>query len=437
MSLKVRSTLISIPDDSSAGPNAMLIDDDLLILLGIVCPRSPSDVLPDWIQCRPVNWQRIVDLAERNKVLLLLKEKVEEYGIGIPEADRAYLAFRSRGVMRRQLATLKLNFVVRNRYLDPLGLSYALIKGAALATKLYRSPLTRESCDVDLLLPAVDLATLASALLRDGYRLLNDNWGINDIALFARFVNVIEMQSPTGEILELHRTLDQNGVIFDARELISTKTRMTVSGQDFWVVDDRSMADYVVYHHARHGWSSLHWCIDLLLMDAAQSADSAFAPGKSRAAKYLGPTLQESRILAGNLRALARNGHLDDSTPSRFLEWALSCMASLDPEPRKRSADPDFSYSWQATQAFRLETKLSRARPRIDDVAVLPLPQPLWWIYWIVRPLRGLASKLRKSISRTEASDRPAAFPAGSLNGAEAHPGPSTEVKRGGSGRST
>jgi hypothetical protein len=336
-----------------------------------------------------------VELAEQNKILLMLERLVEAGKVTLPGEVVSEIRMKKRAVLKSQLANIALHFRVLAKYLKPLGITYAYVKGLPVAQFLYEQITDREFCDIDILVNGRDMHRLVRALESDGFRVVNPCWSSQDTRLLAEFINVIELISPSGEILELHRTLDQNGVLFSSKRLLERRVLASIAGTDCWILDDASMVDYLVFHHSRHKWCSLHWCQDLMLI--AEGRYRGTGLGRSESELMLRPTIAAATQLAHDLRAMARGRELA-RFPSPFLEDCLRGVANgveAQHSPKDGELrDPDFRYPWQRTAVFNILQIGARFRPRFEDVVKLPLPRWLWWAYWLWGPMCSLRRRL-------------------------------------------
>jgi hypothetical protein len=184
---------------------------------------------------------------------------------------------------------------------------------------------------------------------------------------------------------------------------------VAVDGHYLWrTLSHADMLVYVCYHHAHHGWSSLHWCADLdalsthplVNLDAVRRKASALA---------LTQTLEQSLRLRDDLRTLATKGS-PPRQPSLFL---ADCMAAIEasfsgerlaePQPQDGAqSEPDFIYEWQFSARYRRRFACLRWKPSINDVNAWPLPNDLHWLYYLTRPWRIAWQRLHNVVGRTQ-----------------------------------
>lgn len=348
-----------------------------------------------------IDWARLHKLAVRNNVVPLLSKNLEAACLpGVP-GDAVALMVRDREQVRLHAMLLfsrQLSLI--NRILIPRGIRFALVKGVGLSQRHYGDPFARHCRDIDMLIEADRLAEVAGALIEDGWVVANPGWRGHPLKVFARYSSVIEMRSPDGVRVELHKTLDNSGLVFDSTRLLERATSLTVFGRQFPALAPVDEFLYVCFHHSRHGWSCLHWCADLPAMMAMPEFETRVLAVAGTDA-LMASTVAACVDLAENLEQLSLGANRADlSSCSPFLE---ACLRSIDrevePAPSPAELDPstmepDFPLPWQRSAAYRIGFAISRCRPNLNDCNALPLPEHLLWIYWFTRPWRAIVRRL-------------------------------------------
>lgn len=345
------------------------------------------------------DWARLHRLAVRNNLVPLLHERIVSLDWPEVPADfRAALAEQARAVRWTGMLLLSRQTLLVERVLRPLGKRCALLKGITLGQRYYGNPFLRHAQDIDVLVAPDGLLDAASALRAQGWVVVNSDWHDHPLDVFARYASVIEMRSPEGVRVELHRLLDNTGLVFDVASMLERAVEIDLGGRPVPVLAPLDEFRYTCFHHARHAWSSLHWCVDLPAMMAAPGFETDVRM-PALADPSLAATIAESIALARDLDALALGGALPPSR-SRFLD---ACLASVDCEiapPHHDDRDPgdmepDFPMPWQKPAGYRTRFALSRLRPTINDYNAWPLAVDHHWLYWFTRPWRALSRRLK------------------------------------------
>jgi hypothetical protein len=381
---------------------------ELLVLLAIA-RASPQASHLDHARAllgEGIDWTRLLRLAVRNNVVPLLDRSLGTLKpVDIPEDVRALIAQTARAVRWRAIHLQARQAWLIERILRPLGAKFALIKGMTLGERHYGDPLIRHSQDIDVLLAPNDIVPVARMLRAEGWTMLNPDWQGQPLEVFCRYASVVELGSPEGVRVELHRRLDNTGLVFDSRAVLARAEPMSVAGCDAYVLSPVDEFAYVCFHHARHGWSCLHWCADL----PAIMGSEGFVGAVSHVAlsdSMLGPTIAASMSLASDLDRLASGvsaSALVSTSP--FLD---RCLASIDLEMAPQRVEvrdpgemePDFPLPWQKSMAYRVRFTISRCRPTLTDYDAWPLELRHHWVYWLTRPWRSLGRRVKGVLRR-------------------------------------
>jgi hypothetical protein len=347
-----------------------------------------------------VDWDRLHSLAVKNNVVPLLASNLTAHLPEVPsETIEIFVKDRQRIRLRAMLLYTQLLFVVRS-ILSPKGIRFALVKGVGLSRRHYSDPFARHCQDVDLLIQPDRVWEVASELVRHGWSVGNASWAGQPVRSFARFVSVVEMVSPEGMRIELHRMLDNSGIVFDSVAVLGRAEMLEFFGSQLPVLSCLDEFLYVCYHHTRHAWSCLHWCADLPAMIARPGFAEAVLKLALRV-PLMGSTVSACALLAANLDAIASGADIGRIAPRSPLLDA--CLRGIDqahrPVASESSEDvseiePDFPFNWQRSWAYRWRFALSRCRPNLNDFDAMPLAESVQWVYWLTRPCRAVLRRL-------------------------------------------
>ncbi len=362
-----------------------------------------------------IDWARVLEAARTHYIEPLLARHVLGHGRpGLPDRVRSALQARRREIAMESLQIVAAQQQLVQRVLAPLRVSHAFIKGPALAQAYYGDVAWRRCRDIDVLIEPARIAEVGEALAASGHEITNAAWTTfrqRRLAAFSRYCSALEMRSPMGVLVELHRTADSTGCIFSSHELLARAVHVDDAKFGWRMLAPDDMFVYVCYHHARHAWGSLHWCADLDAMTRHASFDLAAVRARARA-HALEATVEEALRLNEDLLCLATGRNLPAGRPpSRFLEdCAAALAASLRPAPTEapREAatvtpveqhhaerEPDFQYDWQSSPRYRRRFELLRWKPTANDVNAWPLPLALHWAYYFIRPVRIALARVR------------------------------------------
>lgn len=378
------------------GAEAMPVCSELRLLMALARANPGGELLEaaDRLAAGPLDWQRLHALAVRNRVVGLLAAVIERrYADRVPET--VLVDFRRSAARTRMIGMLLLStqLSLSEQVLEPLGVRFAVFKGAALSARWYGDPLARQVSDIDLLVEEGRITEVVEAMLAQGWQIVGPFWKGQRLAQFVRYVGVVELELPDGRRAEIHRLIDGSGIIFTASALLKRVTQLQMNHRSVPVLDVRDELLVMMFHHARHRWCCFHWVADLVSMINSPTLSAQRLQEASRH-PLLGPTVQAAIDLAHDIDAMVLTGEARLHSP--FLARMLDSIArteapgqntQLDP----RDMEPDFPEPWQRTARYRALIQLDRLRPNLSDLDWWQPPAALTWLHWFSRPLRVVA----------------------------------------------
>ncbi|MGQ0800408.1 MAG: nucleotidyltransferase family protein [Pseudomarimonas sp.] len=374
----------------------------------LICSRPTlSDALQVTLRqivAETLDWKALLASAQRNFVVVLLRKHLLAYAADLlPAAVADELSqLRKRSTMRA-MEVMRIQSLLASEILAKPAVAHVFIKGATLAQEYYGDAFLRQYRDVDVLLEAGALLRVAKELIARGYAISNPEWtkfSDGNLAAFCRYTCALELRSPTGVMVELHRTLDNTGCVFSSKHYLAVARPSTLTNESLSVLPSAELYVYICFHHSRHRWESLHWCADLHAFSQHPQHDP------TRAARLahrfgMGVTLGECEKLKRDLDVLALHGELPHSHAcSRLLAECLEALRNSITPPSEAAmpalaeglAEPDFRHPWQKTFGYRWRFQWSRLRPTANDYIAWPLPLHWHWLYSVLKPIRVLRS---------------------------------------------
>lgn len=252
--------------------------------------------------------------------------------------------------------------------LNAAGVGALVLKGPAIARRLYAEGEVRGYFDVDLLVPRDALASVEEVFTRLGYARDDDLLGIDDVAGILHSEVWVRPGKGSGPIvIDLHWRLDgcEAGDDLIWETLSAGRGSVEVRGQDVPVLGDDGLALHVALHAAQHGPD-----------DAKAIADLACAVERWpldlwRRATRVAETVEAVPAFAAGLRLHPRGARI-------ATELGLPSSPELEWKILHRDARPRGTFHI-GTLA---EARGVRERASILRRALFPTPR---WIRWEFR----------------------------------------------------
>ena len=355
-----------------------------------------------------VDWERVLSLCLRHALLPLVWRPLRAFPELVPAAAqvafaRAHVAIAARGAsLTQELGRLL-------RLLEGAGLEALAYKGPALAVQLYGDVQARAFLDLDLLVRPRDFGRCRALLLESGYAPMHDGLKPTPTAV-SRRSECDESFVHAGKriLVELHwaatppyfsfplstEALFERRVRVEAPELSALAPcpedlllLLAVNGtKDAWARLETIVAlAALVRRHPQLAWPAV------LDRAAELNARRMVHVGLLLARQLLGAMLPDEVMRLADsddvAAALAEEAILrlyreDDGGPMGFGPRSLFILRS-----RERLNDRVRFCTLRALTPTRL------------DAAALPLPDPLWPVYYLVRPWRLLRQQVGPALS--------------------------------------
>ncbi|RUS42652.1 nucleotidyltransferase family protein [Cohnella sp. AR92] len=289
------------------------------------------------------------------------------------------------------------------RALAERGIRSLLLKGPALACLLYGDVSLRTSKDADILIPVSDLETAERLMNELGYRAerpiprgLGDwKWKTHHIAF---------LHSEHGIEVELHWRLNGEGGKEPSFEELWGARQPCALGASLFMPGEEHLFYYLATHGARHGWFRLRWLADIDRMARRGDLDWEKLLALLRSYESLDAAAQALVLSASLLDTPippAMEGALSESRGRELATLALGFIRDgtvLSTDPNAGQAARDYKrYLFELrTGSQKRRYLLSRLYPSYRDAEALPLPKPLYFLYFPLRPFVWLWRQVRQ-----------------------------------------
>ena len=294
------------------------------------------------------------------------------------------------------------------RVFDENGVRAIAFKGPTLAAVAYGDLGLRQFGDLDFLVLREDLPAGATALESIEFERETD-LGPYSIAELVRGTRGVETSTelafvdPRSNVeVELRFTQGDRhgGGTIDVPALYRNRTDASVGGQSAPVLSPTDRLVVLSAHGGKHNWRRLEWIVDLAV--AASVGDSDWQVANKRASardthrEFLLGVLLVTQLFDLEVPAAVARELADDERVHAVGRTILSDFVA-DPLARRSIVG---RHRLRATLRDDLVSRFTSLAtgPHVADYRYLPLAEPLWPFYRIVRPFR-LGVKLGRSAS--------------------------------------
>ena len=342
-----------------------------------------------------IDWDYLFRLAQRHSVLPLIYRQLQTHASDLVPKDHLVQFKQSyqENVARNLVLTSELMTLLRT--FANAGIESVPFKGPALALIAYDDVSLRRFVDLDVIVKKEDVFRARDIILQAGYKTPNPLNEDQQLVLL-RTQHCLQFSRENGRmIFELHWNV--------ASDLFASPVPVT----DFWrrlieiemdgqVVKSFSADDLLFslcVHGSRHIWERLSWICDVAELIKRQQLN--WARLMDRAIKtdcermfYLGLFLAE-RLLGASLPAEVRAKFETDEYLQTLTE-GISARLFSGTEHTPATSGQVFRFNFSLRKSWRGRAKYFAftLSPNEVDLSGVWLPRPLYFAYYLVRPMR-------------------------------------------------
>ena len=287
------------------------------------------------------------------------------------------------------------------KVLSAAGISAISIKGPALALLAYRSFALREFTDLDLLVRPTEVVKARDVLVNEGYRLSSPVVSDSDSAL---------LRSPNRELgfvgevgfkpIELHWDVLHQMFSFQLPidHLFESACSQRNDGMSFLSLSPEYLLLYLCAHGTKHCWASVRWLCDIACyVQTAQELDWEICIRRAEAANC-DLVLKHSLLMAHQVLGLELPPTIRDYVYGDAKALALANTAStfLFRDDGDLGYCEVLRYYLAFANGWRDRIRLIVKRvfvPAEPDWQKIRLPRPLYFLYYVVRPMRFIVER--------------------------------------------
>lgn len=362
----------------------------------------------------PIDWELFLDLAEHHQVYPLIYQSLTVLvNSAVPDTVMTVLQKKLR---ENTSKTLQMTGQLVNvlRVMGESGIRVVVLKGLPLGYMLYGNLALRPSQDLDILVWPEDVDKAIKVIENLGYERIEPSSVVTPGRLrnWMKINHHFEYWHRDREIyLELHWRLGHYGIEIPLNEIENSLTQLTLAGQAVPILGAEESLLFLVIHGASHAWFRLKWLCDVEVM----LRQGGFSWERLNAlAEHLGveALLNQAVILARHLLyAPVPDNIVNRITIDRkalnLVGMALPIISLVNYAPHDlkismplyfHSKKYEFSVQigWKKKFAY-LNKKLL---PKESDFELISLPESLYFLYYLLRPLTWLSRKVMELAGR-------------------------------------
>jgi len=342
-----------------------------------------DDAIKNTLQ-HPLDWARLQRLAMQHGVLPLVYKGLKEVAPNLvpPKATLEMDAFQHINERRTFLMTANLIKVVRA--LEAKHIPVICLKGPVLATLFYSDPALRAYVDLDILVKLVDYSKAEAILYTFGLELAHKT---DRHAHFQSNLCPIELHWRIAT-KEYPRTLD-------SEYCFKRSTSVQVSGHLCSTLCAEDLVLHTCLHGTQHCWSKFRYLTDFATALQMLDADQLETVCKTAREQGLYRPMLVSIQLSHKLLGITPSKKILHTNNIDFLAWlTVRLVCSYLGRASEAGADlfDSLVFKLLTAEKKRYHEIKSLAKtmftPTRTDYHWIPLPDSIYWLYFILRPCR-------------------------------------------------
>ena len=374
---------------------------ELLIACGAACATNQGTERIAGLAGDEIDWESLLRIAAGHGMTSIVWRSLSLHAKRVPAEVLALLR-------TRYLTNSARNLYLANELLNVLdllesnGVPAIAFKGPALAAAAYGEPGLREFSDLDILVQPSTFIRARQTLIEHGYRPRCSDQRALESAVFQCFEDAFVADDGVA-VLDVHWRIVPRYLSFpDSESLWARARRAELQGRYVNTLAAEDLLLFLCVHGAKHGWPLLSWICDLAgLIHRNDSLDWPVLFSRAESVRNRRPLLLGLRLAHDLMGAVI---------PSEFL-----AAVRADPAVARlgvRATRSMFRNLGERAGLFQelilplrsIESPRQRIRyladraltPTLEDWEALPLPPPLFALYYLTRPFRLAFAKGKK-----------------------------------------
>jgi hypothetical protein len=344
-----------------------------------------------------IDWPGFLSLARGHAIRPLIHKSLKEnsLGLAVPAPLISSLTnFAVRNDLRNTIAGMELVRLIRS--LECRGIPAVTFKGPMLAQQIFGNVSLREFLDIDILVPLQDFPAAEKILRAEGYE------SLRPAAQHPGYLNELGQTTfrRPGEsfCVDLHWKLASFGVAlpFTERELWSGVQKLPLVGLEAPTLAWDHLALFLAFHGAKERWRSLKWACDFAQLVRCRPELDWTDLLRRSARNQCSRDLLVAAQLIDALGFAAPPALLAQSKKSSTVTSRTDSTLRELAHPRPENDLSIFLYTLQGVERIPAKIRLTAklfSTLTVSDFAAVRLPRRLYWLYFLIRPVR-LAGKV-------------------------------------------
>ena len=392
---------------STTPPKGLRPEEDLLLCCSRTSVDSESAEKIRVLLEKEINWSYLIDTALRHGLIPLLYRNLKTTHLdaipnGVLEKLRKYFLINASRNIYLTEELIKLLHLFEKH-----GITAITYRGPTMAASIYGDITLRQFYDLDILIQNKDVSSTKELLVSQGYHpILNFNNAAEEAVYFGSpYKRSLHFVGEDGKTpLDLHWGIESRYLSFGkGLDLLEHLEQIFLNGQAIKTINTEYLIYLLCIHGAQHRWMQINWICDIAElmkhrrdMDWEEIIHRAHALGIYRMVSC-GFLLAVWLLDAGLQEKVLQRIKVDPWVQSMTHQVIRKLFDSKPERPGR--------FERQMFYLKMIERIEDKARycfnlvmlPTHAEWSTIPLPKPMYSLYYVVRPVR-LAGKYTQKL---------------------------------------
>lgn len=351
------------------------------------------------------DWEGFVSLAYSHGIFPLVYRTLKEYAHLIPEYIFAHMKQNYMDIVKQNmLMTSELIKVIK--ILEENGIEAISFKGPVLSQMAYGDVVSRQYCDLDILVKKENLIDLDRVLSLSDYEISIESKFLENYKLL-EIGSDFSIFSKNNIHIEVHWNLFRKLINNDLNKykIWNDKKKITLNNININTLEINNYLLYLCIHGSKHLWERIEWINDIERLISKYDIDWKYVLNQSKSLKnrriFLLGILISQTFYSITIPSFINDEIKKDLILNKIESKIISFYQSryFLQEGNLRDIMRKFVLISQL-QDNKYETikyfVSSIFKPTHYDVYFVTLPKQLDWLYYLIRPIRFLANFFKK-----------------------------------------
>ena len=220
------------------------------------------------------NWDSFISLAYSHGIFPLVYKSLKDFAHLIPENIFTYIKQNYMNIVKQNMLMTS-ELIKITKILEENNIEVISFKGPVLSQLAYGDVVSRQYCDLDILVDEKELKKAQNILENNNYEQMYDleEYQKENLKNVVHDISMINKLNNTN--IELHWTLSSGEFFIDLEKLkyLEDTKKYTISNQEINIFSNEKLFIYLCVHGYKHLWERIEWLVDIYYLTEKENID--------------------------------------------------------------------------------------------------------------------------------------------------------------------